>query len=259
VGATEDLLMAACLADGVTLLQNAAKEPEITDLIRLLKAMGAEIEGEGTSNLTVTGKKALHGARYSVMPDRIETGTYAIAAAITGGRIELTNTDADLISSVLEILEAAGAQIQVTDDGLIVSRDPKEPIKGVDIMTQPYPGYPTDMQAQIMALMTVSAGASMITETIFENRFMHVPELTRLGANITVHGHSALVRGVKELVGAQVMATDLRASVSLVLAGLAAAGETIINRVYHLDRGYERLEEKLAACGADIVRLQAEL
>nr|WP_246201880.1 UDP-N-acetylglucosamine 1-carboxyvinyltransferase [Sneathiella aquimaris] len=259
VGATEDLLMAACLADGVTLLQNAAKEPEITDLIRLLKAMGAEIEGEGTSNLTITGKKSLHGARYSVMPDRIETGTYAIAAAITGGRIELTNTDADLISSVLEILEAAGADIQITEEGLIVSRDPKDPIRGVDIMTQPYPGYPTDMQAQIMALMTVSDGASMITETIFENRFMHVPELTRLGANITVHGHSALVRGVKELVGAQVMATDLRASVSLVLAGLAAAGETIINRVYHLDRGYERLEEKLAACGADIVRLQAEL
>lgn len=256
VGATEDLLMAACLADGTTELINCAKEPEITDLVRLLKAMGADIEGEGTGRLTVHGKKELHGATYSVMPDRIETGTYAMAAAIAGGRIELTNTDASLISSVLEVLENAGISIERTEEGLIVSRDPTSPIKGVDIMTQPYPGYPTDMQAQIMALMTVSDGASMITETIFENRFMHVPELTRLGANINVHGHSALVRGADELVGAQVMATDLRASVSLVLAGLAARGETVINRVYHLDRGYERLEEKLAACGADITRIQ---
>jgi UDP-N-acetylglucosamine 1-carboxyvinyltransferase len=258
VGATEDLLMAAALADGVTVLENAAREPEITDLVHLLQAMGAKIEGEGTDRLVVTGQSSLHGATYSVMPDRIETGTYAIAAAIAGGKIELTNTKASLIASVLEVLEEAGVDIEITDDGLIVTRDPDTQIKGVDVLTHPYPGYPTDMQAQIMALMTVSEGASMITETIFENRFMHVPELSRLGANINVHGRSAMVRGVDELVGAEVMATDLRASVSLVLAGLAASGETVISRVYHLDRGYERLEEKLAACGADIERIQGE-
>ncbi|OUR75597.1 UDP-N-acetylglucosamine 1-carboxyvinyltransferase [Alphaproteobacteria bacterium 46_93_T64] len=258
VGATEDLLMAAVLADGVTVLDNAAREPEITDLVLLLKAMGAEIEGTGTERLVITGKPKLHGAEYSVMPDRIETGTYAIAAAIAGGRIELTNTRADLVTSVIEVIEAAGVDVEITDDGLIVERDPAKPISGVDVLTHPYPGYPTDMQAQIMALMTVSSGASMITETIFENRFMHVPELVRLGANINVHGRSAMVRGVKQLVGAPVMATDLRASVSLVLAGLAASGETVINRVYHLDRGYERLEEKLAACGADVERIQGE-
>lgn len=253
VGATENLLMAACLAKGTTILENCAREPEITDLINLLRHMGAEIEGDGTDTLTIQGVSELHGAQYRVMPDRIETGTYAIAAVITGGEIELTNTSADLIRSVLDVLEEAGADITETDNGLIVSR--KGPVlNGVDIMTLPYPGYPTDMQAQMMALMTVADGAAMITETIFENRFMHVPELARLGANITVHGHSALVRGVKTLVGAPVMATDLRASVSLVLAGLAATGETVINRVYHLDRGYERLEEKLAACGADIER-----
>lgn len=258
VGATEDLLMAATLADGVTVLENAAREPEITDLVHLLQAMGAKIEGEGTERLVITGQPKLHGADYKVMPDRIETGTYAIAAAIAGGRIELTNTKASLISSVLEILKETGVDIEITDDGVIVSRDPKTPIMGVDVLTHPYPGYPTDMQAQMMALMTVSEGASMITETIFENRFMHVPELSRLGANINVHGRSAMVRGVDELVGAPVMATDLRASVSLVLAGLAASGETVISRVYHLDRGYERLEEKLAACGADIERIQGE-
>ncbi|WP_025898010.1 UDP-N-acetylglucosamine 1-carboxyvinyltransferase [Sneathiella glossodoripedis] len=258
VGATEDLLMAAALADGITVLENAAREPEITDLIHLLQAMGAQIEGEGTDRLVITGKEKLHGATYSVMPDRIETGTYAIAAAIAGGRIELTNTRAALIASVIEVLQEAGVEIEPTENGLIVTRDPATPIQGVDVQTQPYPGYPTDMQAQIMALMCVSNGASMITETIFENRFMHVPELSRLGANINVHGRSAMVRGVPELVGAEVMATDLRASVSLVLAGLAASGETVINRVYHLDRGYERLEEKLAACGAEIDRIQGE-
>ena len=258
VGATEDLLMAASLAEGVTVLENAAREPEITDLVLLLQAMGAEIDGIGTDRLVVTGKPKLHGADYAVMPDRIETGTYAIAAAIAGGKVELTNTRADLIEAVIEVMEEAGITIERTEDGLIVSRDPKDPILGVDVQTQPYPGYPTDMQAQFMALMTVSNGASMITETIFENRFMHVPELVRLGANINVHGRSAMVRGAKELVGAPVMATDLRASVSLVLAGLAATGETVINRVYHLDRGYERLEEKLAACGADIRRAQGD-
>jgi len=258
VGATQNILMAACLADGVTVLDNAAREPEITDLVHLLQKMGAQIEGEGTERLVVTGKKSLHGANHAVMPDRIETGTYAIAAAIAGGRIELTNTNADLISSVIEILEQAGTTIERTEDGLIASRDPDTPIEGVDVLTHPYPGYPTDMQAQIMALMCVSCGSAMITENIFENRFMHVPELLRLGANINVHGRSALVRGQKELIGAPVMATDLRASVSLVLAGLAAKGETVINRVYHLDRGYERLEEKLAACGADILRAPGE-
>jgi len=256
VGATENLLMAASLAKGTTILENAAKEPEITDLVMLLRQMGADIEGDGTSRLVVHGVERLHGANYRVMPDRIETGTYAIAAVITGGRIELTNTQADLIRSVLDALTEAGAEIEETKDGFIISREAPV-VHGVDIMTLPYPGYPTDMQAQFMALMTIADGAAMITETIFENRFMHVPELARLGANITVHGHSALVRGVKQLVGAPVMATDLRASVSLVLAGLAAEGETVINRVYHLDRGYERLEEKLAACGAEIERLHA--
>ena len=254
VGATENLLMAACLAKGTTILENAAREPEITDLIQLLRQMGAQIAGDGTDRLTIVGVEKLHGTEYRVMPDRIETGTYAIAAAITGGEIEMTNTNGSLIKSVIDVLIEAGAEVTETEDGLIVSR--KSPVlNGVDVMTLPYPGYPTDMQAQIMALMTVAGGAAMITETIFENRFMHVPELARLGANITVHGHSALVRGVETLVGAPVMATDLRASVSLVLAGLAAAGETVINRVYHLDRGYERLEEKLAACGADIERV----
>ncbi|MCF8466485.1 MAG: UDP-N-acetylglucosamine 1-carboxyvinyltransferase [Sneathiella sp.] len=256
VGATENLLMAATLAKGTTVLENAAKEPEIIDLIQLLRQMGADIEGDGTERLVIRGVDKLHGARYRVMPDRIETGTYAIAAVITGGKIELTNTRAELIRSVLDILVEAGADVVETENGLVISRSAAR-INGVDIMTLPYPGYPTDMQAQMMALMTIADGAAMITETIFENRFMHVPELARLGANITVHGHSALVRGVQKLVGAPVMATDLRASVSLVLAGLAAEGETVINRVYHLDRGYERLEEKLAACGADIERIVA--
>ncbi|PHQ69073.1 MAG: UDP-N-acetylglucosamine 1-carboxyvinyltransferase [Sneathiella sp.] len=254
VGATENLLMAACLAEGTTVLENAAREPEITDLVQLLRQMGADIEGDGTDRLVINGVRKLHGTQYRVMPDRIETGTYAIAAAITGGTIELTNTSADLIKSVIEVLIEAGAEVVETETGLIVSRTGPT-LNGVDLMTLPYPGYPTDMQAQMMALMTIANGAAMITETIFENRFMHVPELARLGANITVHGHSALVRGVDQLVGAPVMATDLRASVSLVLAGLAATGETVINRVYHLDRGYERLEEKLAACGADIERI----
>ena len=254
VGATENLLMAACLAKGTTILENAAKEPEITDLVQLLRQMGAQIEGDGTDKLVVHGVDKLHGTSYRVMPDRIETGTYAIAAVITGGKIELSNTNAELVRSVLDALVEAGAEIHETQDGFIISREGTV-IRGVDIMTLPYPGYPTDMQAQFMALMTIAKGAGVITETIFENRFMHVPELARLGANITVHGHSALVRGVDHLVGAPVMATDLRASVSLVLAGLAAEGETVINRVYHLDRGYERLEEKLAACGADIERI----
>jgi UDP-N-acetylglucosamine 1-carboxyvinyltransferase len=255
VGASENLLMAAALADGVTVLENVAREPEVADLARCLVAMGAAIEGIGTERLTIHGVKRLHGASYRVMPDRIETGTYAIAAAATGGEVELLGTQLELIGAVAEKLVEAGCTVTETAVGLKVGRNGAT-IHGADVMTQPYPGFPTDMQAQMMALMTTADGAAMVTETIFENRFMHVPELSRMGANITVHGASALVRGVKRLKGAPVMATDLRASVSLVVAALAAEGETIIHRVYHLDRGYERLEEKLGSCGATIERLK---
>jgi UDP-N-acetylglucosamine 1-carboxyvinyltransferase len=217
--------------------------------------MGAEIDGIDTDTLTVVGKPSLHGGDHQVIPDRIETATYAVAAAITGGDITLKNTRLDLINAVADVLIKAGAEVSETEDGIRVTRTNGR-IKGVDVMTEPYPGFPTDMQAQLMALLAVSEGASMITETIFENRFMHVPELCRMGADINVHGASAIVRGVEKLSGAELMATDLRASVSLVLAALAADGETIVNRVYHLDRGYERVEDKLAACGADIERLE---
>ena len=254
VGATENLLMAACLDEGETVLVNAAREPEIGDLARCLITMGAEIEGVGEGRLVVRGQRFLHGAEHAVLPDRIETGTYAMAAAITGGDVELVGTSADLIRSVVNVLTDAGIAVDETPDGMRVRRA-NGVLAGVDVKTEPYPGFPTDLQAQTMALMTVASGAAMITETIFENRFMHVPELMRMGANITVHDASALVRGVPALKGAPVMATDLRASVSLVLAGLVAEGETVLNRVYHLDRGYERLEEKLAACGAEIERL----
>ena len=255
VGGTENILMAATLAEGETIIGNAAREPEIGDLAKCLIAMGAKIEGVGTDTLKVQGVKKLHGADHDVLPDRIETGTYAVAAAITGGEILLQGTRADLIESVIEVLARVGVEIEETDAGLRVSRTNGN-LKGVDLMTEPYPGFPTDMQAQFMALMSVSDGASMITETIFENRFMHVPELHRMGADINVQGRSAIVRGNQKLSGAPVMATDLRASVSMVLAGLAAEGETLVNRVYHLDRGYERLEEKLSACGADIERVR---
>jgi UDP-N-acetylglucosamine 1-carboxyvinyltransferase len=254
VGATENLVMAACLAKGETLLVNAAREPEVTDLVKCLIAMGAEIEGIGTDRLRIKGKAGLHGATHSILPDRIETGTYAMAAAITGGDIQLKGADYEAIAAVARTLEGAGVELAPSETGLRVRRR-NGPVIGVDVMTEPFPGFPTDLQAQMMALMTVAEGAAMITETIFENRFMHVPELCRMGANINVHGASALVRGVAQLTGAEVMATDLRASVSLVLAGLAAEGETEIGRIYHLDRGYERLEEKLAACGAEIERL----
>jgi len=255
VGATENVLMAASLAEGETLLINAAREPEITDLAECLVAMGAHIDGIGTDRLRICGVPRLHGTTHSIIPDRIETGTYIMAAAATNGEVRLTGTRLDLVAAVARILEAAGIAVGETDDGLTVKRY-SERLEGVDVMTEPYPGFPTDLQAQMMALMTTANGASMITETIFENRFMHVPELARMGANINVHGASALVRGVPRLTGAPVMATDLRASVSLVVAGLAAAGETVINRVYHLDRGYERLEEKLAGCNARIERLR---
>ncbi|MEQ9176257.1 MAG: UDP-N-acetylglucosamine 1-carboxyvinyltransferase [Alphaproteobacteria bacterium] len=255
VGATENLLMAASLADGVTELINAAREPEVGDLASCLVAMGARIEGIGTDSLKITGMPRLHGAAHPVLADRIETGTYALAAAITGGDLELVGARADLLETGITMLREAGISITPTDRGLRVSRD-NGSLHGIDIMTEPYPGFPTDLQAQIMAVMTLADGASMLTETIFENRFMHVPELCRMGANIHVHGASAIIRGVPRLTGAPVMATDLRASVSLVLAGLAADGETIVNRVYHLDRGYERIEEKLSACGARIERIK---
>ncbi|MFO1057902.1 MAG: UDP-N-acetylglucosamine 1-carboxyvinyltransferase [Dongiaceae bacterium] len=256
VGATENLLMAACLAEGETVLANAAREPEIGDLALCLTAMGARIEGIGTDTLTVQGVGRLHGARHAIIPDRIETGTYMMAAAITDGDIELLGTRRELIGAVAEVLGQAGVAVEDTPRGFRVRRANGR-IAGTDVMTEPFPGFPTDLQAQMMALMCTSSGAAMITETIFENRFMHVPELCRMGASINVHGASAMVRGVPRLVGAPVMATDLRASVSLVLAGLAAEGETILNRVYHLDRGYERLVEKLGACGAEIERLKA--
>jgi UDP-N-acetylglucosamine 1-carboxyvinyltransferase len=254
VGATENALMAAAMARGRTVISNAAREPEIEDLGCCLNAMGARISGLGTSRIVVEGVEALHGAEYSILPDRIETGTYAMAAAIAGGEVELTGTRANLIGAVIELLERAGAHIVETNRGLAVARNGVRPLS-VSIDTEPFPGFPTDLQAQFMALMAISEGTSRIRETIFENRFMHVPELLRMGADIRIEGDAAVVTGVARLKGAPVMATDLRASSSLVLAGLAAEGETIVNRVYHLDRGFERLEEKLGRVGADIERL----
>jgi len=255
VTGTENLLMAATLAKGQTRLINAAREPEIGDLAQCLNAMGAKISGIGTDTLVIEGVDRMQGTTHQVIADRIEAGTYAMAAALTGGRLRLKNARLDLIPIVASLLEQAGVELEEEDNAIVV-KAPVTRLQGVDVMTEPFPGFATDLQAQWMALMSVAEGASMITETIFENRFMHVPELCRMGANVTVHGSSALVRGVKQLKGAPVMATDLRASVSLVLAGLAAEGETLISRVYHLDRGYERVEEKLRACGADIQRVR---
>ena len=258
VGATCNILMAATLAKGETLIENAAQEPEIGDLIDLLTKMGAKIEGKNTSQLKIEGVKSLKSATHQVLPDRIEAGSYAIAAAITKGRIHLAGAVAEHLKTPLNILRAMDIKITEKSDGIVVNAQ-NAVMTGQDIMTDYYPGFPTDLQAQFMALMTVTPGASMVTENIWENRFMHVPELMRMGANINVHGHaSAIVRGVKKLSGAPVMATDLRASFALVLAGLAAEGETIVNRVYHLDRGYEKLEEKLKAVGADIERIKEE-
>ena len=256
VGATENALMAATLAQGRTVISNAAREPEIEDLGRCLMAMGAKISGLGTSKITVEGVPSLHAAEHAVLPDRIETGTYAVAVAIAGGEVELTGTSGALIAALIAVLEKAGAEISETEGGLRVARNGVRPVS-VSVATEPFPGFPTDLQAQLMALMTTSEGTSAIRETIFENRFMHVPELLRMGADIRVEGDTAIVAGVPRLKGAPVMATDLRASSSLVLAGLAAEGETIVNRVYHLDRGFERMEEKLARVGADIERLPA--
>jgi len=255
VGGTENLLMAASLAQGRTVLKNSAREPEIGDLGACLISMGAQIQGLGTSTIVIDGVKELHSATHPVLPDRIETGTYAIAAAIAGGEIELLGGRTTLVGALVDQLRRVGADIAETPRGLMVARDDAQPL-ACDVTTSPFPGFPTDLQAQYMALMTVARGESRIRETIFENRFMHVPELVRMGADIKVDGDTAVVHGSKFLKGAPVMATDLRASVSLVLAGLAAEGETIVNRVYHLDRGFERIEEKLRRCGADIERLK---
>jgi UDP-N-acetylglucosamine 1-carboxyvinyltransferase len=255
VGATEHAMLAAVLAEGVTVLNNAAREPELEDLAQCLNAMGANVEGAGTTTITIAGVSKLHGATHAVMPDRIETGTYAVAAAMAGGEVRLTRTRGDFIQALLDRIEQAGAEVIHANDGVTIKRNGAR-LRAVDIETDPYPGLATDVQAQFMALMTMAEGESVIRETIFENRFMHVSELSRLGADITVQGGEARVRGVETLEGAQVMATDLRASVSLVIAGLAARGETVVNRVYHLDRGFERLEEKLGACGAKVRRLR---
>jgi UDP-N-acetylglucosamine 1-carboxyvinyltransferase len=253
---TPGVISGVRIGSNETQLVNAAREPEVVDLGECLIKMGAQIAGLGSDRITIQGVETLQGAEHAVVADRIEAGTYAIAAAITGGRLELVGGRAEHLSAVIKVLNEAGVSVEETARGLAVERT-NGPVRGVDVMTEPYPGFPTDLQAQIMALMSTAEGAAMITESIFENRFMHVPELTRMGANVNVHGASAMVRGRPRLAGAEVMATDLRASVSLVLAGLAAEGETVLNRVYHLDRGYEHLEQKLAACGATIQRRRA--
>ncbi len=255
VGATENLMMAASLARGTTILENAAREPEIVDLGHCLQAMGARIDGLGSSTITIEGVTSLRGARHTVLPDRIETGTFLMAAAITGGAVDLVDTRADLVGSLLPVLAASGIDVAATPTGLRVNRN-GHGHKAIDVETEPYPGFPTDLQAQLMALLATAEGTSHIKETIFENRFMHVPELMRMGARIETHGQMATIHGVARLQGAPVMATDLRASVSLILAGLAAEGETTVSRVYHLDRGFERIEEKLGAVGAEIERLK---
>ena len=253
VGATETALMAASLARGETEILNAARDPEVCDLALCLSAMGARIEGAGTHRILVQGVDDLHRAQHDLITDRIEAGTYAIAAAITGGHLEILGAHLEHLGSVGAVLESAGVRIWPTDRGLMVFRS--GPLRAVDVATEPYPGFPTDLQAQFMALMTIASGASVVRETVFESRFMHVPELGRLGANISLQGSTALVRGVERLHGAEVMATDLRASVSLVLAALVAEGETTVHRIYHLDRGYESLDRKLVQCGAEIRRV----
>jgi len=255
VGATEHAMLAAVLAQGETVISNAAREPEIADLAECLIKMGAKIEGAGSSLLRIVGVPRLNGATHEVTPDRIETGTYALAAAMAGGEVQITRTRPAMIESLLTKMEEAGVEIERRNDGVGVKRNGAR-LKAVEVATDPYPGFATDLQAQFMALMTLADGESVIRETIFENRFMHAPELSRLGADITVSGGEARVRGVEGLNGAPVMATDLRASVSLVIAALAARGETVVGRVYHLDRGFERLEEKLSACGAQVRRIR---
>ena len=256
VGGTHTALMAASVATGTTVIENAAREPEIGDVADCLNKMGAKISGAGTSRIIVEGVSKLHGARHSVLPDRIETGTYAMAVAMTGGDVLLQNARPELLQAALDVLGKTGTTVTPTNEGIRIARNGAG-LEPVDVSTAPFPGFPTDLQAQFMALMTRAKGTSHITETIFENRFMHVQELARLGAHIHLNGDTATVEGVDRLKGAPVMATDLRASVSLVIAALAAEGETMVNRVYHLDRGFERLEEKLARCGAAIERISA--
>jgi len=256
VGGTHTALMAASLANGTTMIENAAREPEVSDVADCLNKMGARISGAGTSRIVVEGVPKLHGARHAVLPDRIETGTYAMAVAMTGGDVLLQNARPELLQAALDVLSQTGATVTPTNEGVRIARNGSG-LTAVDVTTAPFPGFPTDLQAQFMALMTCASGTSRITETIFENRFMHVSELVRLGARINLDGETATIEGVDRLKGAPVMATDLRASVSLVIAALAAEGETMVNRVYHLDRGFERLEDKLARCGAAIERISA--
>jgi UDP-N-acetylglucosamine 1-carboxyvinyltransferase len=256
VGGTHTALMGASLANGTTVIENAAREPEVNDVADCLNKMGAKISGAGTSRIVIEGVPKLHGARHAVLPDRIEAGTYAMAVAMTGGDVLLQNARPELLQAALDVLGQTGASVTPTNEGVRIARNGAG-LAPVEVTTAPFPGFPTDLQAQLMALMTRADGTSHITETIFENRFMHVQELVRLGARINLDGETATIEGVDRLKGAPVMATDLRASVSLVIAALAAEGETMVNRVYHLDRGFERLEDKLARCGAAIERISA--
>lgn len=254
VTGTENLMMAAALADGTTVIENAAREPEVVDLANFIIAMGGKISGAGTDTITIEGVEKLHGTRYRVLPDRIETGTFLVAAAITGGRITVKDTDPELLDAVIDKLRDAGAKIEVGDDWIKLDMEGKRP-KAVNVRTAPYPAFPTDMQAQFAALNTMAEGTSTVVETVFENRFMHVQELKRMGADIEIEGNTAIIRGVEALTSAPVMATDLRASASLIIAGLVASGETEVQRIYHIDRGYENIEEKLALLGAKIRRV----
>jgi UDP-N-acetylglucosamine 1-carboxyvinyltransferase len=254
VTGTQNLMMAATLAEGKTVLENVAREPEVVDLANFLNAMGAKVSGAGSTTITIEGVRSLQGVRYRVIPDRIETGTYLVAAAMTGGHVELIDTDPLLLESVLLKLEEAGAKLQIEESRIVLDMEGRRP-KAVSFTTAPHPAFPTDMQAQFMAMNAIADGIGVISETIFENRFMHVPELQRMGAEFQMEGHTVVVQGVEGLTGARVMATDLRASAGLVLAALAAKGETIIDRIYHIDRGYEAIEEKLMQLGAEIERL----
>ena len=254
VTGTENLMMAAALADGTTVIENAAREPEVVDLADFINAMGGRIENAGTDTITIHGVKNLQGCDYSVLPDRIETGTYLAAGAITGGKVLIKRTDPRLLDAVLAKLEEAGASIDIGDDWIELDMEGRKP-RSVNIRTAPYPGFPTDMQAQFCALNAIAEGTGSVTETVFENRFMHIQEFVRLGANVHIEGNTVIIKGVEELNGAQVMATDLRASASLILAGLVAKGETVVDRIYHIDRGYDHIEEKLAGLGARIQRV----
>lgn len=254
VTGTENLMMAATLADGITVIENAAREPEVTDLVNCLNKMGAKISGAGTDRLEIEGVETLHGTDYEILPDRIETGTYLVAAVMTGGKVRLKNTNAILLESVLAKLTEAGAKINIEDNAITLDMHGRRP-KSVDIHTSPFPGFPTDMQAQFAAMNSIAKGTGVITETVFENRFMHVHELQRMGADLKLEGNTTIAQGVEQLEGAPVMATDLRASASLVLAGLVAVGDTIVDRIYHIDRGYETIEEKLSQLGASIRRV----